>query len=88
VGDFGCYLRHLFIGPARKRVARRTRGRGWILFEGVVVDGVDPVVLRRRTEGRVGWEGATDTRHSDGNLPSDLLIEAYQLGSALADIAG
>ncbi|MBY0390887.1 MAG: hypothetical protein K2X56_23030, partial [Mycobacterium pseudokansasii] len=41
VGDFDSYLSHLLVGPAGKRIARWTRGRGWAVFEGVVVDGLD-----------------------------------------------
>ncbi|MCV7198402.1 hypothetical protein H7J74_18235 [Mycobacterium angelicum] len=41
VGDFSCYLRHLRVRPACKRIAWRAWGWGWVLFEGVLVDGLD-----------------------------------------------
>ncbi|EJO91041.1 hypothetical protein MCOL_V202390 [Mycobacterium colombiense CECT 3035] len=61
---------------------------GWIVFEGVIVDGVDVAVLRRPVEGRALREIVADTGHRGGDLAGDLLVQGNQLGGAPADVAG
>jgi hypothetical protein len=54
---------------------RRRCWRGWILFP-VVVDGVDPAVLRQGVRGGVLCEGVADAGDGGGDFGGDLLIEA------------
>jgi hypothetical protein len=75
LGDFGRDLGFLLVGPARERIARRSRWRG-SLFEGVVVDGSDFGVLRR-VGGGVLWEGVADSGRGCGDFGGDLLIDAH-----------
>jgi hypothetical protein len=58
------------------------------LFEVVIVDGVDVVVLRRPAEGRMFRESVADSRHGRGDFACYLFVDGDQLGGALADVRG
>lgn len=78
VRDFDSNLLFLLIGPARKRIARRARRtRRRVLFEGVVVDGL---------EISFPWARFADSGHRSRYSPRYLLIEGDQLRGALADV--
>ncbi|WP_232007853.1 hypothetical protein [Mycobacterium gordonae] len=84
VRDFRCNLGHLLVSPPRERIARRPGRRGWILFEGVLVDGLDSrrelVICCRKV--RCG-----DSRCSGGNSAGHLFFDVDELGSTLPDLA-
>jgi hypothetical protein len=86
VGNLGRHLPQLFVGPAGKRIARRLWWRG-LLFEGVVIYGLDVIITRRRSRAGVLLEGLADSRDGQGDFARYFLIEANKLASALTDIA-